>query len=422
MTRRCWWPAAAPWAAGTTLNMLGTAPASRAGGGYCTPSGLWLRARSRARGSRGSSRWGRRTARCTCLTALTARWAARAALVEGLPEGAVQCASVNRCAVLASCPGRRPAVVGPPLRATHAPSRQVVSSVRVGDGASGSGPAAAPSPVCDAQFDPASGAYVLALTRGGGMALFAAKEEQEAFALEEVAAMAKQPAADRRAAFVPGGAGSFVVVSSKSSKRRGQREARLLRVVAWHTTTPPSAARICGPAVQQSSCSAGLRPASQDASATVRAQPIKTRQSMTRNHAPGRRCPGLERLPADPASDDQAWRAAGARAGRGPPAGRGLARARGARGRRGGGRRRGAARGAVAAARGTHRDHFRGGLCPSRPGRLGDSLFWCDAWCKCVLSSARALQWAHPVPSSRAAPFWTAAPLTAACQFQSGHQ
>jgi hypothetical protein len=39
-----------------------------------------------------------------------------------------------------------------------------------------------------------------------------------------------------------------------------------------------------------------------------------------------------------------------------------------------------------------------------------------------VLSSARALQWAHPVPSSRAAPFWTAAPLTAACQFQSGHQ
>ncbi|GBF87625.1 hypothetical protein Rsub_00336 [Raphidocelis subcapitata] len=93
--------------------------------------------------------------------------------------------------------------------------QEVVSSVRVGDGPAG-GPAAASSPLCDVQFDPASGTYVLALTRGGGMALFAVKEE-EGLALEEAAAMAKQPAADRRAAFVPGGAGSFVVVSSKSS-------------------------------------------------------------------------------------------------------------------------------------------------------------------------------------------------------------
>ncbi|KAF6263074.1 hypothetical protein COO60DRAFT_1672788 [Scenedesmus sp. NREL 46B-D3] len=67
---------------------------------------------------------------------------------------------------------------------------------------------------CDVQFDPLSKQYLLLLCRNGSMALYGISGEQHA--LSQVFALAKQPAAERAAAFVPSQPGNFISISKKT--------------------------------------------------------------------------------------------------------------------------------------------------------------------------------------------------------------
>eukprot|EP00775_Hariotina_reticulata_P007969 gene7969-8167_t len=67
---------------------------------------------------------------------------------------------------------------------------------------------------CDVQFDPLSKQYLLLLCRNGSMTMFALDEEHKL--LNQVSSMAKQPAAERSAAFVPNAPGNFVTISNKT--------------------------------------------------------------------------------------------------------------------------------------------------------------------------------------------------------------
>ncbi|WIA17928.1 hypothetical protein OEZ85_009421 [Tetradesmus obliquus] len=67
---------------------------------------------------------------------------------------------------------------------------------------------------CDVHFDPLSKQYLLLLCRNGSMALYGISEEQHA--LSQMFSLAKQPAAERSAAFVPSQPGNFVSISNKT--------------------------------------------------------------------------------------------------------------------------------------------------------------------------------------------------------------